>query len=638
MHGTRARCSCGAARLLLLCWVLAAALGGGAARGAPATPPSLQLAPASATPGAVVLVSGRGFPPLAALTLLVDGAAAGSTRADAAGRLAVAGIQLPPGIAAGTHRVGARDRRGVALATALLRVAPLHPTLRVTSGPARPGSTVRVAGAGFLPREPIALALDGAGVEPTAGMARGGLRAGPDGAFQVELSAPDGLLAGANTLAASGATSRRTAVTPLLGDLPVRSSFLFAGASTAGGARPSLALLNAGDLPAAVTVELLPAPGETGLRLRVMVRARARATLELRPLASGRQFGLRIRADRRIAAQLVEEGVHGSWSIQPVVAARTGWLLAEGYTGQTFRETLAVLNPGARPAQVRLSLLPGNGEPAMELTLLAPAGKHLLVDLNRIFPRRALSVIAVADRPVVLARILRFGGDGQGVTTSVGSPLASTTWLFAAGDTSGRMRTYLTVLNPNATAAAVTASFYDPGGRPLGNRTIRVEGKHRGTLLVNDLLRRADFATFVTGSEPVVVERALYTGDPNGTSGAGVAVLGANGAASAASFADGGGGAGGRELLLLLNPSAKPVLLRIECYPAGATPRPILGATIRIPALARTTVEVGRAFPGLPAGPHGTLIRLRDGVGFVAEQMILAPDGRGLRATAALAQ
>lgn len=598
----------------------------GPLRAAPRAAVSLALDPRTASPGGVVLVTGHGFLPGEPVSVRLDGLPPVSATADAGGVLPVTGLVIAAAEPPGLYPVVARGLRSGRAARALLTIAVPTPSLQVRSGPAQPGAAVAVHGAGFLPREQIALALNGSALAVAHALpGRPGLVSGLDGRFDTVVIAPANLLAGANSLAATGSISHRTALAQLIGRLPIRSDFLFAGAATGGGQRAVLALLNAGGLPAAVRVTLLPLDaGATGRAIEATLPPAHGARIDLLPLAGpDRRFGLRVQADRRIASQLLLISPSSRRSIAPATEPRNLWLLAEGFTGLTFHETLTILNPNRASARVRILFSLPNGRSSRGALLIAPPLRELEVDANAYAPRSSVAAQVAADLPVVVGRTLRFGRDGSGAATSLGSPTASSTWLFADGSTEARAQTFLTVLNPGAAGASVTASFYDDQGRLLANHTLLVEGRHRATVLINRLFGPRRFATFVTASSPVVVERPIYLGDPNGARAVGSGAMGSNGPSPVASFADGEAGPGTLETIVVLNPTAHTARVALTAYPCTQSRwRAPIRTTLSIPPLARRAIDVSALLRRAQPGGNGTVLRALNGVGFVAEQAI----------------
>src|SRR5579885_2815727 len=248
-----------------------------------------------------------------------------------------------------------------------------------------------------------------------------------------------------------------------------------------------------------------------------------------------RFFGIKLVSDRAVTAQLqVDRDGKDGYGLLGTAAPNKTWYLAEGYTGLTFHETLALVNPGNSPAHVRLRLLPFGGRPARAVSENVAAQSTLLVDVNSLMPKQSLSIIATADGPIVLARTLTFSKEGLGGASGYGA-----TAKLGTNTTATRFQTFLTILNPNATPVRVTASFYGQTGGSLGSRTLVVAGLSRANLKLNDFLHASGIASVVTSNLPIVVERPMYFGSPNAAGIAGSDVFGRNGADLAWAFPGG---------------------------------------------------------------------------------------------------
>jgi len=508
------------------------------------------------------------------------------------------------------------------------------PSLTLTLHAARPGVPVAVTGQDFGPDEIITLALDGEALMTRPATIVSDTR----GRFAASFIAPRSLFQGGNTVAASGATTGRSAVAALQGISGVASHFYFAGGENTAAVHASLALLNSDERPAQVQLTFYGSGGRTITRA-VTIGATRERTLSVSDLVVfPGLFGLAVRADHAIAATLTlaRGGRDGDILLgSPDLATR--WYLAEGYTSLTFQETVAILNPARTTAHVTLRLLPTNGRPARAVTLRVAPHSEAIANVNRLLPHQALSIIADSDQPVVVARALTFSSDqsgaGFGLTLRTGSTTPATSWFFAEGSTLDRFQTFLTVLNPNRTRTRVTARFYGGTGQALGARTFLVGAGSRGTLKLNTFLTASGIASVVTSDRPVVVERAEYFGSPNSPHIAGSAVYGRNGPATRWSF-PGGAGLGIDEFLQLYNPSARTVTIEGTFYRANGktqrfliTVRPHVHYTITVRRLARDY-----------APEHGVTVRSTTGLGFVAEQTLYAPDHHTLLSTQGFAQ
>jgi len=365
------------------------------------------------------------------------------------------------------------------------------------------------------------------------------------------------------------------------------------------------------------------------------VNAATHRTVPIADLLGRRDaFGLVVSSDRAVAAGLtLTRPGRDDDALAGAAAPRRQWYLAEGYTGLTFHETVAILNPGTQGARVTLRLLPNGGRTR---TITVPVGAHreATVDVNRLLPGRAVSVAATSDRRVVVERTLTFGRGGYGETARVGAAGASTVWLFAEGTTVNRFETYLTVLNPTSGTAHVTARFYGRNGALLGGRGLAVGAGRRDTLRLNSFLANQEgIASIVTSDRPIVVERPEYFGPPNSAGIPGSDVFGLNGTSPRWSFA-GGDTSSKSEFLLLFNPGTQSMPVRVTVYDAdGRAHR----ATVTLTPRDRYTLDVGRTFRGLTAA-RGETVESTDGRGFVAEQTVFAPDHTTLRSVEGLPQ
>jgi len=548
-----------------------------------------------------------------------------NTAAPPATRTPASGNAAPAATATATTATNAAPATATGTARASTKATPTPgqtgPNLTLQPPSASSGGTVTLTGRGFGRREGVTVSLNGAALTSVV--------THPDGTFTTTFRAPDGLLNGANTVAAIGTTSGRSAAVTLTGRQRVASTFYFVGASTMAGERASLPILNPNAQAAHVDLTFYYRDG-TPRQAHLSVAAHSRGTADLNALAgSNRVFGLKLAANRVVTAQLdVTRTGQDDFSLLGVSAPSASWYMAEGYTGLTFHETLALLNPGRTTARVQLRLLPFGGRAARTVLVTVAPQRSQLVDVNRLMPGRSLSVIATARTPIVLTRLLTFSTHGYGVTGRTATNAAATSWIFAEGTTTTRFQTFLTVLNPNRTATRVTARFYGRTGALLGRRTIDVPGLRRANIKLNDVLHASGIASVVTGAQPIVVERPEYFGSPNGRRIAGSDVFGRNGAGLRWAF-PGGTTSRRSEFLLLYNPSARMAVVDATGY--GSTGR-VMTRRFFVGPMTRATIDVNRRFSGL-AAQHGIVLRAANGQGFVAEQTIFAPDFSTLDST-----
>jgi len=598
---------------------------------APAVKAAITAVPATVNRGGLVTVSGANFAPGETVLLYFSAAPKVVTpaKADRNGLLPPTGVTIPYAIGAGVHHlvaVGVTSKRS---AVTTLTVENIAPRIALSVASVKPGGVETVSGSGFGARERVTLALNGAALATTPPVV-----VTANGAFTASFIVPTRLLNGGNTVSAVGNGSRVTAVAPLSGVLPTAARFYFAGGQNTATAHSFVDILNRNNEPASVALTFYFDSGAVG-NVRDTVPAHGKRVISVAgyhfPPGT---FGLYLRANRSIAAQIVlnRDGQDGD-SLIGNTGLGTRWYLAEGYTGLTFHETVAVLNVYPTAATVRLQILPLGGGQAKTDTVTVAPHSNLVTDINALAPGQSVSIIATSSLPVVVERTLTFSSNGYGLTTSAGSNTPATSWLFAEGTTVNRFETFLTVLNPNALPARVTASFFGASGISLGSRTLIVPGLSRANIKENDFLNASGIAAVVTSDMPVVVERPEYFGSPNDAGIAGSDVFGQNGASVRASFPDGDTN-GHSEFLLVYNPSGVTVPIDATFYGSNGA---LVTKRIEAPPTVRYNIDVGAFVPGFDP-THGASLRSVSGLGFVAEQTVFAPDHSTLRSTAALAQ
>ena len=297
--------------------------------------------------------------------------------------------------------------------------------------------------------------------------------------------------------------------------------------------------------------------------------------------------------------------------------ART-WYLAEGYTNGSFSEQLAVMNPATTFATVDVRFLPFNNRPAREVRFVMQPRSNITIDAGLYMPGQSISAIVTADTGVVVERTMRFGAGGRGAHDTIGAISASTVWLFAQGQSSGSRQTFFTILNPNQAApAAVTATFYDSTGKPVGTTTIVVDPLHRGNIKLNDVLPNAQVATILTSNVPVVVERPDYNGPANlALASSGTVIFGRNGGGLAWAFPGGTTATDNQSQLFLFNPGLKAATIHATYYTDSGA---MVLQDLTLAPNSDTLLNVNTV-PGLAAGRYGAVLTSTNNQVFLAEQ------------------
>ncbi len=271
------------------------------------------------------------------------------------------------------------------------------------------------------------------------------------------------------------------------------------------------------------------------------------------------------------------------------------WYLAEGYTGSNatggeFDTFVLIQNPGDAAATVEVTFMqPGGANtpslvlPAAPFPLHHPRGRH---------PARGGGVHpwSSPSQPVVAERAMYFNGGLAGHDTiGVNSP--STTWYLAEGYTGGDFDEWVLIQNPGDADAAVNVQFQTQG-QGVVNRTYNIPPRSRFTIHVDDILPDANVSTYVSSSQPVVVERAQYLNFMR----SGTCSIAARTPSYTWFFAEGFTGSGFEEWLLLQNPwdiATSVDLFFMQPDGTNSTMR------VTVPARSRYSVPVHAELPGV---------------------------------------
>ena len=610
------------------------------AAAAPTTTPTPTKAALMVTSGAttsrggIVTVTGSGFAANESITVTLSGITSTVTaKADGTGMLTATGFSVPYSTATGAHTIMATGQTSKRSASAAITVQQLTPSISLNATTEAPGATATVTGKGFGPQEQVTLSLNGEAISTTAPITTS------NGAFSANFTVPSSLLRGVNTISAIGNESRVSAVAALTGNLPRATQFYMSGGMNTASDSSNIDIINTNAQSASVNMIFYYA---NGTQVTKIVDVPAHSTQRYVASALGLPqgtFGVQIRADRQVAAELViarynhtdGDNLPGS----PGLSA--SWYLAAGSTnGGT--ETISVLNADAtRAAHVQMQFLGVTGRARRTETVTVPAHTNSVFNINTIVPNQGVSVVALSDVPVLVERTQTFGTNGAGLTTRVGSTTPATEWLFAAGTTANGVQTIYTVLNPGDIAATVTASFYANSGGTLGSRTISVGPRSRATINLGNVVQGDGIAAVVTSNQNVVVERGEYTGS-FATAKSGSVVFGRNGAGVRWTFPAGnttppsGTTQGVDEALVLFNPSAVTVPVTATFYDNTGK---MVTKNYTIAPTAHTNIAVNTL--GLDP-QHGVVLQSGNGQGFIAEQGITTIDARTFESSQGLAQ
>jgi hypothetical protein len=581
---------------------------------APGTP--FQL-----SPGGLVQVAGSNFQPGAKVGIVLVGnnitVTLGTVTAAGNGTVGPVGLTVPANTPNGSYTLQAQVS-GNKVASVDATVTALAPHVAISPASLSPGGTASVSGSGFAAGEQVVLALNGAALatKPQS------IVADSNGRFSVTFVVPETVLNGANTITASGVSSRANVSVVLQAHLPFATRWYFPNADTTSDRHTAIALLNATDASATVKMTFLYDAGPEHTATQV-VQPHSQSTVDVSLMAgAGRRVSVIVESDRRISAQSLVTYAGGDMTsaVGAPGPART-WYLAEGYTNGTFREYIDVMNPATGFATIDVRFLPFNNRPMREERFVMQPRSIIQIDAGIYMPKQSIAAIVTSDKSVVVERSMRFGLNGRGAHDKVGITTASTVWMFAEALAAPDRQTFFTVLNPNQAApAAVTATYFDKAGKPVGTQTIVVNPLRRGNIKLNDVLASAEVAAVLTTNVPVVAERPLYESSPDlGTAPSGSVVFGRNGGGLGWAFPDGSTGNGDQTQLYLFNPALKPVQVHAAFYTsAGAT----ASQDLTLPPNSGTMLNAS-SVSGLQAGSFGTVLTSTNGQLFIAEESML---------------
>ena len=240
---------------------------------------------------------------------------------------------------------------------------------------------------------------------------------------------------------------------------------------------------------------------------------------------------------RNSGTQLFTTG-HNSAAVD---APALRWFLAEGATGGTFDEFVLIANPNATTATLRVSYLRAGAAPIVK-TYTARPSSRLTIWVDQEAPELAaaeVSVIveAVTPTPVVVERSMWWsatpGGEWTEAHNNRGTTTTAARWIVADGEAGGPgdASTYVLVANTAQVDAPVRFTLLTEGGQ---TRTVEglVTAQGRYTIDVAGTFPEARNSRFsvlvesVSGTAPLVVERASYSSTATTTWAAGTNALG----------------------------------------------------------------------------------------------------------------
>ncbi|MDY6795671.1 MAG: IPT/TIG domain-containing protein [Actinomycetota bacterium] len=199
-------------------------------------------------------------------------------------------------------------------------------------------------------------------------------------------------------------------------------------------------------------------------------------------------------------------GIEGHSSVG-VTSPATRWYLPEGCSDYGFETWTLIQNPNDVEAVCDVTYMI-EGEGAVTLPKTVPAGSRISFDMAADIGAGSASIMVESDLAVIPERSMYRDGRREG-HCSVGATSPALDYYLAEGSTAWGFETWVLVQNPNPEAATVTLTYMTPGG-PEVMDPFAIPAKSRLSFRANDFVADKDISVRVSGSLPIVAERAMY--------------------------------------------------------------------------------------------------------------------------------
>lgn len=310
-------------------------------------------------------------------------------------------------------------------------------------------------------------------------------------------------------------------------------------------------------------------------------------------------------ADRTVSWDVTGYGAHTESSI---AEPSTTWYLAEGSTAWDFTVFYLLQNPNANGTTATIRYLLPSGPPITKSYSL-PGNSRTTIQVDREDPALAdidVSAEITSTDPIIAERAMYLNRPGQPFAAghgSAGVAKAATNWFLAEGATGNFFDLFILIENPNASDAAVAATYLLTDGTTL-TKTYNVPANARYTIYVDDeqfpgvgkALANAAVSTRLTSTNnvPIIVERTMWWPDGGWYEAHNSPGSTETGTRWALAEGEVGGSRNASTFILIANTSAQAGSARVTLLYEGG------GEDVRtyaLPANSRTNVAVGVDFP-----------------------------------------
>ncbi|MFH1150010.1 MAG: IPT/TIG domain-containing protein [Actinomycetota bacterium] len=192
------------------------------------------------------------------------------------------------------------------------------------------------------------------------------------------------------------------------------------------------------------------------------------------------------------------------------------WYLPEGSANWGFESWLLIQNPNAQAVTCDVTyMIEGEGPHIVQHAV--PASGRASFSMQDDIGHKDASIQVECDLPVIPERAM-YRYDRREGHCSIGTTTPSTSYYLAEGATGYDccFVTYILVQNPQETSTDVSVTYLTATGEVAGPSFTMLPNS-RKTVRVNDQLQpNTDVSTTVTGSSPIIAERAMYWTTPSG--------------------------------------------------------------------------------------------------------------------------
>lgn len=392
--------------------------------------------------------------------------------------------------------------------------------------------------------------------------------------------------------------SRFTLAIPVSAQLPATATWYLAEGSTAWGFSTYITIENPNNRWVTARVTYMTSSGGVVSRPDIPLPPMSQTTLNPAADLGSKDFSTKVEC---LQAEIIAVDRTMTWtgpgaaspeghSSIGVPGSDTRWYFPEGSSKWGFETWMLVQNPNSVEAHCTLTyMIEGVGQKSVSKTV-APNSRGSFFMADDIGSADA-SIEVTSDQPVIPERSMYRNNRREG-SNSIGasSKEHSKNYFLAEGTTGWGFTTYVLVQNPNDTANRVTVTYMTNDG-PKAMEPFDMAANSRKTIRVNDVLPNVDFSTKVTGTKPLIAERAMYWGANTPLGEACHDSIGVAGPHRVWYLPDGQTTIGWETWTLIQNPNASPVTVEISYLtPSGQGD---IVFTDTIPANSRKTYNMG---------------------------------------------